>query len=709
MADFSHVLEQERKVIKAQRQVRESKGAESFKEGVHTGLAISGGGIRSASFAMGVLEALNAHKLLEKLDYVSTVSGGGYIGSSWTWFNYLARDCKNYFFPFGKWREGVRFDHTSAANKILGYLRQHGNYLVPGFGVSFISAIMVVLRNVLLPVTVYMSLLMSFFLVLLAVEHDLGLSAPVTVGHARLLALPAWLSVVLVAIVVLLSFAYALYTWLFDRNNISSYRFRTRLQIWMGYLGSFAVLSAVIASLPFVIQQFVHAMISGLGGVVGVLGGIWHFFRDRQGKSNLGSSMNLVFIIAAMLVIFALLAVSYYMAMRIGTPWYALMLLAVGLGYGYFINLNYFGLGRMYRDRLIETFLPNPETVETGQWTLATDASTKRLSEFGTAESQGPYHLVNCNVVALDAADIKYRGRGGDNFILSGKFCGCQGTEWVPTTEFNNGGMTLATAMAISGAAANPHTGANGIGPTRNRFVSFLMFMLGLRLGYYVINPRHNRRIRFAKPNFLRPGIRQGLLGRGFDFKARYLELTDGGHFENTAVYELIRRRLKLIILSEAGADPEFGFGDLANLVEKIRVDFGVYISFVDGYDLRYLMPGSVETDPFFAARYAMARRGFAIAHINYPPPAEGDEPEQGLLLFIKATMVKNLPADIYGYKDLHPDFPNQSTTDQFFDETQLESYRELGYQLADDMLKEIEIDADGKYKKVPAGEEAAP
>src|SRR5882724_12395215 len=48
------------------------------------GLALSGGGIRAAAFSLGVLQALNRHGILHNIDYLSTVSGGGYIGSSLT-------------------------------------------------------------------------------------------------------------------------------------------------------------------------------------------------------------------------------------------------------------------------------------------------------------------------------------------------------------------------------------------------------------------------------------------------------------------------------------------------------------------------------------------------------------------------------------------------------------------------------------------------
>jgi hypothetical protein len=247
--------------------------------------------------------------------------------------------------------------------------------------------------------------------------------------------------------------------------------------------------------------------------------------------------------------------------------------------------------------------------------------------------------------------------------------------------------MTLATAMAISGACANPNTGVAGRGPTRARLVSFLMAFLGLRLGYWARNPAATGYHRFmasvTQPNLLYPGIIQGLLGQRLNEAAGYLELTDGGHFENTGLYELARRRLDVIIVSDAGADPEFSLSDLGDAIERLRVDFGYYVYFRDEeYNLMNLMPGSSTDETFFDRNYCLARHGFAVGRIEY------DEDHIGTLIYIKSTLIRNLPGDLYAYKKANGEFPHQSTTDQFFDEVQLEAYRELGYRLCKEMLE---------------------
>src|SRR5690606_36770925 len=209
-----------------------------------------------------------------------------------------------------------------------------------------------------------------------------------------------------------------------------------------------------------------------------------------------------------------------------------------------------------------------------------------------------PYHLINANVVLVDSSASDFRARGGDSFVLSPLYCGSRATGWVRSSSYMAGsgrGLTLSSAMAISGAAVNPNTGVAGRGLMRNRLVSMLLTALNLRLGYWATNPKkHKDRI----PNFISPGLVAGVLAEGLHENASMVELTDGGHFENLGLYELIRRQVKLIVVSDAGCDPDFDFGDLANAVERARVDFGVKIEFRGEYPLSDLLPGSGPKQP---------------------------------------------------------------------------------------------------------------
>src|SRR5207248_1873874 len=109
------------------------------------------------------------------------------------------------------------------------------------------------------------------------------------------------------------------------------------------------------------------------------------------------------------------------------------------------------------------------------------------------------------------------------------------------TKEFIGNDLTLATAMAISGAAANPDAGGDLL---RNRFVALLMALANVRLGYWVANPGRFRGSARHRNHFT-VGWRE--VSSYFKETAKLVELTDGGHFDNLGLYELIRRRTRFI------------------------------------------------------------------------------------------------------------------------------------------------------------------
>ena len=306
----------------------------------------------------------------------------------------------------------------------------------------------------------------------------------------------------------------------------------------------------------------------------------------------------------------------------------------------------------------------------------------------------------------------RYRPRGGDNFILSPLFCGSRATGWKQTDRSPGNGFTLATAMAISGAAVNPNAGPGGEGVTRQPVLSVLMGLLNLRLGYWAGNPKkallepsHGQGASWVKPNLVYPGMFESFGRINLNEYARYSLLTDGGHFENLGLYELVRRRLKLIVVCDATADPDFKFTDLANAVQKVRADFGAIID-IDSEQLAELVPGPPDkshkaegtgSGESVSTVAKTASRGYLMVPIRYSLRVGQDpnsEREVGTLILLKATFFKGLPADLHSYRRDHPEFPNQGTTDQFFDEKQFDAYRELGYKTAYQMLSELAVRA---------------
>jgi hypothetical protein len=209
--------------------------------------------------------------------------------------------------------------------------------------------------------------------------------------------------------------------------------------------------------------------------------------------------------------------------------------------------------------------------------------------------------------------------------------------------------------------------------------VAFLMALFNVRLGWWLANPRgDNADYARTKPRFaLRPFFME-MFGLTSETE-RWVYLTDGGHFENLGLYEMVRRRCRVIVVSDAGCDPDYSFDDLGNALRKIWIDLGVRID-LHGLDLlkkRFKeRPSPAEAAPYWA-----------IGDIRYSEADEGDS-EDGLLLYFKSGLHGTEPMSVLSYAIAHGTFPHESTLNQFFSESQFESYRALGYEIADRAFK---------------------
>ena len=225
---------------------------------------------------------------------------------------------------------------------------------------------------------------------------------------------------------------------------------------------------------------------------------------------------------------------------------------------------------------------------------------------------------------------------------------------------------------------------------------------------------------RFTRALPVQSHLLDEFVGRFHGTARRYWCLTDGGHFDNTGAYELIRRRVPLIVVIDAEADPEGSFQGLGTLVRKVRSDFGAEIEFRaddgDGEGVRkkaepvgampyadtldalrprpVAQPAAARADaegksgPRGTARAGSSMRSLAhasVAEVRY----SGDPNRVSILVYVKPTLVGNEPADIGHYHSQHPDYPHEATADQFFEEAQWESYRKLGELIAERVFGE--------------------
>ncbi|MDQ3112078.1 MAG: hypothetical protein M3R17_19515 [Bacteroidota bacterium] len=667
-----------------------------------SGFAISGGGIRSASFGLGVMQALVGDNKLSKMDYLSTVSGGGYIGAALTWALKQGRENAGTTpgnFPLGTKGASARPDkkeeqHTHKPNGLLDFIRQHSSYLLPVNKLGAVSFVAVALRSILLSLFFYMLFLTSLMFIVNAsglfdkICFDHGGKnwfSPLTFSEKFI---PA--SIFLIAVLLLLNLLYSLRTF-FKRNSMKNYRAFIAGQKFHGFVWKAIFLFLLFGSLPYVhnlLDNYMNDLAAGgTSTLFGTIVGAWQYVKAQKKESSNGAMSGIMIYLGAFALVYGLLLIAFAFATGFAAKeesgWTIFIgLAALTLIFGIFVNLNQVGPHRLWRDRLMEAFMPNKDAVKKNVWQPATEADNAMMEDMCDVHNRRPYHIINTNIILVDSPTVKFRGRGGDNFIISPLYCGSDSTGWRTTTTFqkkDGRGITLATAMATSAAALNPNAGCSGEGVTRNSVVSILLSILNLRLGYWTTNPK-NDPLPFP-PNFFVPGLSSEVTRRGLKESSRNIQLSDGGHFENLAVYELIRRKVKLIILSDGGADPEFNFDDLANAVEKVRVDFGVKICFEDK-DLNSILGGTAG-ESLFDKKYNIAKQGYAIAKIYY------NDGSEGMLAYIKLSMIPNLPTDIYSYKGLNPTFPHQSTADQFFNEKQFEAYRELGYNVTKAMLKD--------------------
>lgn len=669
------------------------------------GLALSGGGIRSATFNLGLLQALARLKLFKYIDYLSTVSGGGYIGACLMSHLHHQRgsQLEGQEFPFGFPRPGK--ERTGEERLEIRHLRNHSKYLAPRLGLfslhtwrlvgAYLSGLLV-----LLPVPLAALIILAFLLDQLSMSLGSLLWPSKAEGYI-LKATPMWqwnplscqvktviewlscfvfttwappgllLRVFLTLALLMFScFLISVIFFLFLMKEESRPERRERLarvQSWTLFL---IVLSILAALLPTMVEGWqeiwqrigprwrqidIGKWIVSLFALLVALGAMreWQKQWLKVLKMPLIKSGVIVFLISLGLTL-----LDHYRRDPITAFAVSLFVFIVGF---LFLDPDRASLHFLYRDRLTEAYVV--KLSDTHQDSFMPDHDLRLADLYSSAsrrvEPRPPYHLINASINLAGDPDPDLRGRKAHLFLFSPLYCGSEKTGWRASEEYEPGGMDLATAMAISGAAVGPQ-----MGMYTNRPLAMLMTLLNIRLGSWRQNPKHANVIRGGMIWTLFREL-LGLTSRNL----RYVNLSDGGHFENLGLYSLIKRRCKYIIVSDAGADETFAFVDLGNALRKIRIDFGVQ---VEGLNLAMLKP-----DPLSG----LSRRHCAVGKILYPGG------EEGILVYLKPTLSDDEPTDLLNYQGKHKTFPHETTADQFFDEAQFESYRALGYQIGKEVF----------------------
>ncbi len=802
---FPQVLQAERAYIAERRKLagplEQSADPEKLRP---IGLALSGGGIRSATFNLGILQALSRLGVLPYVDYLSTVSGGGYIGSCLSSLlshpdNGEPELVSHAFGPgdtakFTTGKGSFPFSPDISDPPKLGdfngraqlrHLRTHGDFLIARrsllsrdtlravgntlgstlyhvlvallFLVSVAGVYLAIVGQMVGDIRVHVAPFLASFGNYVAALFDAGVPLRYTPFVSAVLA-----GIAAIALGLLLGMAtYHIPARWLDSEGQSEEESRGYLALWTvfwvtivtavavswwwirgneprlafltlplgvyagGQLTSFVLYPLV--AIPSRIGRDERSRFAGINGlfiyfnvislvvvtfpylIAGLLS--WHPEGKTAGAwlmsiviarllasgstqkapaaatgllarlRRLGPSMRnaLLSALATVLVVGGVLLLSVWILDLTPGADPVRMPLAIGLtALGLFVLLgvaldfNKLSLHYFYRDRLVETYLQTFALSPAGVEVSRRDDSEMPLTELlgkgrdapglpgAVCVTSAPYHLLMTALNLTASRDMTRRDRKSDYFVFSKLYCGSESTGYIKTDRYRSGETKLARAMTISGAAAS-----SAIGSMTFLAQSFALTLLGVRLGQWMENPRFRdgRRANRNEGGVFWPFYLLREMIGSTDASRRLINLSDGGHTgDNVGICPLLKRRCAVIIACDAEADPMSAFRSLTEGLRQIYIDENIRVDL----DLDRLRPDPVTN---------RSASHWAIGRISYPDAADG------YLLVLKSSFVGGADDSepVKNYRQEHPEFPHESTADQFFDDDQFESYRELG------------------------------
>jgi hypothetical protein len=360
------------------------------------------------------------------------------------------------------------------------------------------------------------------------------------------------------------------------------------------------------------------------------------------------------------------------------------------------VDINVFGFHMFYRNRIERCYLgastpercPHPLTgLDPNDAPPLGDLTQGADSDL----AQRPLPILNAAMNITSARNLAWQERKAASFTFTPMFCGYGFREpegrwrsaYRRTRDYlkeDGGWISLGLPVTASGAAVSPNAGYHTSAAT-----AFLLTLFNLRLGWWMQNPGEGAVWQRAGPKWALGPLLKELAGMTSD-RSKYVYLSDGGHFENLGIYELVRRRCRYIVACDAGCDPDYGFEDLGNAIRKCKVDFGIDIDI----NPHAVKPQADSTHSTFHC---------AVGRIHYERlPGEAAEP--GYLLYLKASLTGDEPSDVLQYQAQNPRFPHQSTADQWFSESQFESYRALGCHILEQVLAEATLSPQQQHRE---------
>ncbi|PKV89436.1 patatin-like phospholipase family protein [Streptomyces sp. TLI_146] len=686
------------------------------------GFCVSGGGIRSATVTLGALQALR--RSLREARYLVSVSGGGYTAGAMQ----LALDdtltSRDAFAP-GSPEE----DH----------LRRHSKYVADGTG-QWMVALGVLLRGLLASLFLLAAATGTIGLILSWAYHDVpvtdltGLAEPGIRFCSHCTATPArpsfrdpavWtVAYALVAAAGIWLLWLAVYVW--DRADQAA---RWLARAFQAFVVLTLALTAVVFVLPLLAWSAVYLQtrhqVSRPDATVGagltvlvtycaaLVGTLWR--RRKTVRTGLSKVMDAVrgrsgltravpngllqyltvWVVLILLTAVFLLLLGWATATGWAWPlWMQICVPAVLVFIGSLLDQTWMSLHPFYRRRLASAFavrrevLPGTEGTQVARpYDFATETTT--LSEYGARKPDFP-QVIFAAAGNLSGSERTPPGRRAVSYTLSHDYVGGPDVGYACTACLEQRSkrhiardLTVQSAVAISGAAFASAMGAQA------RAFQVLFALSNARLGSWLPNPGAVAE-QWSAPRWPAPPaplirrlpyLLREVFGR-YPMDDRLLLVTDGGHYENLGLVELLRQGVRTAVCIDASGDSPPFATTLAQAIALAQEELGITITL---HEPTTLVPGSgdpLEPPSVLSALNSRLSRTLVVTgDITYPEDLDidGDRGRQGTLIVARATLTKDLPYELLSYAAAHPVFPHDSTSDQWFDHRQFDAYQTLG------------------------------
>lgn len=692
--------------------VRPELISERWRRGMHTtGFCLSGGGIRAACVALGALRSLREELLDAR--YLVSVSGGGYTAGAFQ----QALTGAGTPPPGGtvlRDPETVFTDGTAEHN----HIRRHSSYLADTAG-ELLATLGRVARGLLLSLAV----LFGPALILGVALGWLYQRVPLTSLSADSLDHPTPRLGAAVAVVVLAMAAFLLGVFARDKNGRPTGTARLATDCaglaWI-VAGAAVVVPSLAWAASWLLSHTDRAI--DVGASVGVVAltylsavsaMAWRnrtVLRRRFGflRRNTATTASLSVpngLVRRLLVILTTGVLALLWLLLLGAAvmtegrdealWTALVTLVVVVLLGGVFDITSLSLHPFYRERLARAFAVRVQRRHSDGQVVAVPyepSETTTLSAYGVvAEGVRFPETIFAAAANLKGEHRTPPGLGAVSFTMSAKWTGGPDVGWVRTDDLERiatgrirRDLTVQGAVALSGAAF-----ASAMG-RMSRWFQVLLAVSGARLGAWLPNPGFVRQAREAArrgdwtypwlPQVRRlPYLVKEVFGRHAHHD-RLLHISDGAHYDNLGLVELLRRRCTRIYCIDASNDSPPTARTLAEALELAWQELGIRVELHDPWCAD---PGSARSQyPDHPLADRLAVSPVITGTIHYPPESGLDEGVTGELIVARGVLWPSLPYSLLSYAAHHPEFPGDSTSDQWFDHGQFAAYTELGTQL---------------------------